>query len=107
MEQLTRAEQALLELTADVANAFVVLPETFEHGSYGKHDQADVYFHLLAIQNIILARVGSRAYYAAMPFAAKQNIIHESAKETIDPLKSDDSCRKDTGTTKENAPNYR
>lgn len=78
MEKLTRNELALMELTGSIANGFIALPDL----GYSDSDQSDVYFHLRAIQNIILARPSYRVYVADMPNTADKNIVHEPTQQS-------------------------
>lgn len=52
---MTDQEKKVLELTKDVWNDFLKLPE--QH----KDDEHDFRFHIHALQNIVLAREGVRA----------------------------------------------
>lgn len=52
---MTDQEKKVLELTKDVWNTFLELPEQHED------DEHDFRFHIHALQNIVLAREGVRA----------------------------------------------
>lgn len=56
-QELTPEEMAALGLSRDLANAIVALPMQPLSGN----DTVDAYYHLRAIQSIILSRAGVRA----------------------------------------------
>lgn len=53
---MTKEEREILELTKDIWNKFLELPD--EHEA----DQRELCFHIHAIQNILFARSGYREY---------------------------------------------
>jgi hypothetical protein len=63
---MTEEEKLLMDLTGDVFNRFLALPEL--HPS----DAPEFAVHIHALQNMILARVGYRQYTGKTPVYKKE-----------------------------------
>jgi hypothetical protein len=66
MNQMTEEEKLLMDLTGDIWDRFLALPEL--HPS----DGPEFAVHIHALQNMILARVGYREYTAKLPMQKKE-----------------------------------